>query len=319
MTRGAAAIALALLLLLAPPAAAGEWRGAGSPLALVAEGTVHGTVLTGGGHGYTSENPYAEYAELPAGTVTFARLSVPVWNYNEADTLDVLVNGQALPWEGAPRIVSAWGVASYLFDASGAARPGTNALEARYVNENGGPYGLYLTAVVENQTMPLTRFFVYEGNAALGPATRLDREVVEVDAVVETEGLVNATLATMQIAGTAGERDRLLFNDHLLGEDVGRAKTGPYLDVDTFDVTPYVNATGNRVVFERGDETYIHPFAAALVLTYADGTGVPGTGVTVHEPGRSGGGGVPLPVVGVLLLCVAGAGYLFFDRRRRRP
>jgi hypothetical protein len=319
VTRFVGALALALLLLLAHPVSAGEWRGAGSPLALVAEGTVHGSVYAAGGHGYTSEQPYVEYAELPPGTVTFARLSVPVWNYNEVDTLDVAVNGRALPGRTAPDIVSAWGVASYLFDATGAVRPGMNVLEARYVNENGAPYAHYLTAVVENRSMPLVRFFIFEGNAALAPSTKLDREVVLVNASIETAGLESATLTTMQIAGTAGERDLLLFNDRLLGEDVGRAKDGPYIDIDTFDVTAYVNATGNRVVFERGDESYIHPFAAALVLTYADGAGVPETGVSVHAAGRSGGGGVPLPVVAVLSLCVAGAGYLYYDQRRRRP
>ena len=311
-------ILLLLLLLLAPAAEAGEWRGAGSPLALVAEGTVHGTVYSGGGHGYTSEHPYVEYVDVPGGSVAFARLSVPVWNYNQADTLDVSVNGQPLPGPAQPEIVSAWGVASYLFDATPLVRPGMNVLEARYTNENGAPYTLYLTTVVENESLPLTRFFIYEGNAALAPATGLDAEVVSVNASIETNGLVGASLTTLQIAGTPGERDRLVFNDHLLGEDVGRAKSGPYLDIDTFDVLPYLTATGNRVVFERGDESYIHPFAVALVLTYAEGAGPREAGVSVYTAERDQGRQVPLPVIAVLVLAAIGGGCLYWDRRRRR-
>jgi hypothetical protein len=310
-------IALVLLLLIVPAVTAGEWRGPGSPLALVAEGTVHGSVFASGGHGYTQEQPYIEYLQLPGGRVSFARLSVPVWNYNEADTLDVSVNGLALPQRTTSDIVSAWGVASYLFDATSLVRPGMNIVEARYVNENGAPYTVFMTAVIENQTSPVTRFFLYEGNSALAPATKLDREVVQVNATIETAGLVNATLTTMQIAGTAGERDRLLFNDHLLGEDVGRAKDGPYLDIDSFDVTSQVNRTGNRVVFERGDENYIHPFAVALVLTYEDGTEVPVTGVSSFVAERTQGRQIPIPVIAVLVLSVIGAGYLYYNRRRR--
>ncbi|HOT95205.1 MAG TPA: DUF3344 domain-containing protein [Methanoregulaceae archaeon] len=318
MTRSApvGALVLLLLLLLAPAVNAGEWRGAGSPLTLVAEGTVHGSVFASGGHGYTQEQPYTEYLELPPGQVTFARLSVPVWNYNEADTLDVSVNGQALPQRTWSDIVSAWGVASYLFDVTGLVHPGMNRVEARYRNDNGAPYAVFLTAVVENQSMPVTRFFVYEGNSALAPGTKLDREIVGVNATVETGGLERATLVTMQIAGTAGERDRLLFNDHLLGEDVGRAKSGPYLDIDTFDVTPLVNRTGNRVVFERGDENYLHPFNVVLVLTYADGAGVPVTGVSSRLVEHARGREVPLPVIAVLVLSVLGAAYLYRIRRR---
>ena len=317
MTRFAPSLGLILMLLLAPAVTAGEWCGAGSPLALVAEGTVHGSVYAGGGHGYTSEQPYTEYMEIPEGRATFARLSVPVWNYNAGDTLDVTVNGQALPQRTTADIVSAWGVASYLFDVTGFARPGLNVVEARYENENGAPYACYLTTVVENASMPLTRFFIYEGNTALAPATKMDREVVAVNASIETAGLVNASLITMQIAGTAGERDRLLFNDRLLGEDVGRAKDGPYLDIDTFDVAPFLNRTENRIVFERGDENYIHPFAAALVLTYADGSAVPETGITVSTTERAQGRQIPLPVIAVLVLSMVGIGYLYYGRRRR--
>jgi len=314
----ARAVALLLLvLLLAPAVTAGEWRGAGSPLVLVAEGTVRGSVYASGGHGYTSENPYVEYMEVPGGRVAFGRLCVPVWNYNEGDTLDVTVNGQALPQRaGSADIVSAWGVASYLFDVTDLVRPGMNVVEARYRNDNGAPYACYLTAVVENRSMPLTRFFVYEGNRALAPATRIDREIVEVNASIETAGLESATLTTMQIAGTAGERDRLLFNDGLLGEDVGRAKDGPYLDIDTFDVAPFLGPAENRIVFERGDETYIHPFAAALELTYDDGAAVSETGVSVLVAEREQGRQVPFAVIAVLLLAAIAGGYAWYARRR---
>jgi hypothetical protein len=313
-----ALLLVALLALLVPAVPAGEWRGAGSPLALVADGAVHGTVVTAGGHGYTSEQPYVEYVDLPPGEVRYGRLSVPVWNYNEGDTLDVAVNGQALQPRTDPDVASAWGVASYLFDAHELLRPGRNVIEVRYRNQNGAPYAIYLTAVVENASEPLRRFFLFEGNTALASSTHLDRLEVPVNGSIETAGLANASLRTMEIAGTAGERDRLLFNDRLLGEDVGRAKSGPYLDIDAFDLTGAVKEHGNRIVFERGDEAYLHPFTAALVLQYADGGAVPTTGIAVHAAEHSADRAVPLPVIAVLVLSALGGGYLFWSRRRRR-
>jgi hypothetical protein len=311
------AVILLLLLLLIPGVSAGEWRGSGSPLSLMANGTVHGTVVTAGGHGYTSEQPYTEYFDLPAGRIAYGAIAVPSWNYDASDTLTLIVNGKELPERTTPDSASAWGVASYLFDVTDLLKTGSNVAEVRYNNQNGAPYAVYLTAVVENSSMPLCSFFTYEGNTALAPATHMDSETVAVDGPVKIAGLENATLSTMLIAGTAGENDRLLFNDRLLGEDVGRAKSGPYLDLDQFDVTAAMNTTGNHISFERGDESYIHPFAATLVLQYANGTSVPETGVTVHSVASSPGRVIPLPVIAVLVLAVLGGVYLYRNRRGR--
>lgn len=307
-----------LLLLLVPVVSAGEWRGSGNHLTLMANGTVHGTVITEGGHGYTSEQPYTEYFEIPEGKIVYGEIAVPSWNYDEGDTLTLTVNGQALPTRTAPDSASAWGVASYLFDATSLLKTGPNIAEVRYTNQNGAPYAIYLTAVVENASMPLCSFFTYEGNAALAPATHQDTETVAIDGAVDTTGLENATLNTMLIAGTKGEKDRLLFNDRLLGEDVGQAKSGPYLDLDQFDVTNAMNTTGNHITFNRGDESYIHPFAATLVLHYGHDPSISENGVTVHQVASSPTRVIPLPVIAVLVLALLGGGYLYWNRRTQR-
>ena len=74
-------ILLISILMPVPPASAGEWRGDGTPLYVIAEGSIHGGIYVGGGHGLTYEDPYIEYFYLPA-DIEYARLYVPVWNYN---------------------------------------------------------------------------------------------------------------------------------------------------------------------------------------------------------------------------------------------
>ena len=261
-------VLLISILLLVPLASAGEWRGEGTPLYTIAEGSIHGGVYVGGGHGLTYEDPYVEYFDLPD-NIEYARLYVPMWNYNEGDWVEVTINEKILGKKSEPDYVAAWGVCDYVFTITDELSPGMNTVSVTYHNTNGAPYSIVLVAVYKDATMPQTRFWIAEGNHALSEMEKIDNAEV----IFESEHLkatTNATLWTMMIAGNEGEMDKLYFNSHLLGEDVGRRKSGAYFDLDRWDVTEFVGTTNNTVRFDRGEESYIHPFNAVLAVEYME-------------------------------------------------
>jgi len=301
-------VLLFVLLLFVPVASGGEWRGEGTPLYVVAEGRVHGGVFVGGGHGYTHENPYEEYFDLPS-RIEYARLYVPMWNYNRDDWLEVSINNRTLGRRSLPDYLAAWGVACYVYNVTGMLSEGVNRVSVRYHNLNGAPYGIVLVAVYRNSSMPQTEFWIAEGNQALARQTRDSTSVVFNATSLEIK---NATLWTVLIAGNKGEEDRLYFNSQLLGEDVGRAKSGAYFDLDRWDVTGLVGLN-NTLRFERGEEAYIHPFNAVLAVEYLydQGEDYLRLGGQVG-PGRA---TVPMPVIVVLVASVV---FFFYRLRRRR-
>ncbi|MCD4842800.1 MAG: DUF3344 domain-containing protein [Methanosarcinales archaeon] len=288
------------ILLLVPLASAGEWRGDGTPLYTIAEGRIHGGVYVGGGHGLTYEDPYVEYFDLP-GNIEYARLYVPVWNYNEGDWIEVSINGKSLGRSSEPSYVSAWGICDYVVNVTNELSPGMNTVSITYHNTNGAPYSIVLVAVYNDTTMPQTRFWIAEGNHALSQTSKIDyAEVIfkgDGDIPIET---TNATLWTMMIAGNEGEIDKLYFNSNLLGEDVGRRKSGAYFDLDSWDVTEFVGTANNSVWFERGGETYIHPFNAVLSIEFMEDQG--DDYIKIHPMAESEGEDIPRAVIVVLVI-----------------
>lgn len=250
-------VILLALYLFAPK---GGWQGDGTPLYTIAQGRVHGGIYVGGGHGYTNENPYIEYFEVPAGAVKYARLYIPVWNYHRSDTMNVTVNGKALEIRAEPDYIAAWGVAGYSFNATSYVHSGTNKVVVSYYNPGGGPYGIMLVAVYEDPALPKIQFWINEGNYALAYTNGKDATTTTFSGSVPGK---NATLYTLIIAGTNGEIDELYFDSNLIGTDVGRSKTGKFFDLDRFNIT--LTEPKSTVRFERGDEGYIHPFAAVLI------------------------------------------------------
>ena len=261
-------VLLISILLLVPLASAGEWRGEGTPLYTIAEGSIHGGVYVGGGHGLTYEDPYVEYFDLPD-NIEYARLYVPMWNYNEGDWVEVTINEKILGKKSEPDYVAAWGICDYVFNVTDELSPGMNTVSVTYHNTNGAPYSIVLVAVYNDTTMPQTRFWIAEGNHALSQTSKIDHAEVIFKGDIPKEA-INATLWTMMIAGNEGEIDKLYFNSNLLGEDVGRRKSGAYFDLDRWDVTEFMLDANNSVRFERGDESYIHPFNAILSVEYTE-------------------------------------------------
>ncbi|KAF5410782.1 MAG: DUF3344 domain-containing protein [Euryarchaeota archaeon] len=314
-------ISVTLAVIASPAAIAGEWHGSGTPLYTIASGGVHGSVYVGGGYGLTYEDPYVEYFDLPA-NIIYARMYVPMWNYNRGDTLTVSINKKELEIRGEPDYIAAWGVSCYAYDVTDVAfNEGINTISATYENNNGGPYGLFLVAVYENESMPYTQFWIDEGNYALSKAVAADGGKNRGDALfpgdVSTNTVKKADLWTVIIAGTGGEVDELWFNSKSLGTDIGRAKTGNYLDFDHFDVTPDIISHNNTAILKRGDEQYIHLFNAVLLVEHDDN--VKGdTKLTIHEAQSSTGPGIPIPVIAVLVISIIGFFLIYLKKKQER-
>lgn len=288
------------ILLLVPLASAGEWRGDGTPLYTIAEGKIHGGVYVGGGHGLTYEDPYVEYFDLP-GNIEYARLYVPVWNYNEGDWIEVSINEKSLGKISEPDYVAAWGICDYVSDVTNELLPGMNTVSVTYHNTNGAPYSIVLVAVYSDTTMPQTRFWIAEGNHALSQTSKIDHDEVIFKGDIP-KGTTNATLWTMMIAGNEGEIDKLYFNSNLLGEDVGRRKSGAYFDLDRWDVTEFVDTANNSVLFDRGEESYIHPFNAVLFVEFMEDQG--DDYIEIHTMAESEGENVPRAVIMFLVISI---------------
>ncbi|MEA1894569.1 MAG: DUF3344 domain-containing protein [Euryarchaeota archaeon] len=312
---------IAIIAVISQSAIAGEWRGSGTPLYTIASGSLHGGVHVEGGHGLTYVDPYTEYFDLP-NNIIYARLYVPMWNYNKGDTLTISINDNELKTREEPDYIAAWGVCCYAYDVTGVPfEEGLNVISATYENNNGAPYGIFIVTVYENESMPYTKFWIDEGNYALNKATvdgsTKDQGEALFPGDVKTETVEKADLWTVMIAGTGGEIDELWFNSKLLGKDVGRAKTGSYLDFDHFNVSDDLISHNNTVIFKRGDEQYLHPFNAVLVLEHK--SGVEGDKeLTVYEAQSSLRSGIPVPVIAVLAIAIIGFFLIYLKKKHER-
>lgn len=310
-----------LVMIASPAAIAGEWHGTGTPLYTIASGGLHGGVHVGGGHGLTYADPYVEYFDLP-GNIIYARMYVPMWNYNRGDTLTVSINERELEMRGEPDYIAAWGVSCYAYDVSDVVfNEGINTISATYENNNGGPYAIFLVAVYKNESMPYTQFWINEGNHALTKAVAAGGGTNRGDALfpgaVNTNTVEKADLWTVIIAGTGGEDDELWFNSKLLGTDVGRAKTGNYLDFDHFDVTHEIISRNNTAIFKRGDEQYIHPFNAVLLVEH-EGSVEGDTELMIYDAQSATGPSIPIPVIAVLVISIIGFFLIYMKKKQER-
>ncbi|MDD3041759.1 MAG: DUF3344 domain-containing protein [Methanosarcinaceae archaeon] len=277
----------------------GGWRGDGTPPYTIAEGTVKGGVYVEGGHGYSREDPYVEAFELPEGEVKYARVYIPIWNYDGGDSIRVFVNGEEIAERQEPDYLSAWGLGLYCLEAGSFLHSGKNEVSVRSQNPGGGPYGITLAAVYRNESMPPVRFWINEGNYALAYTNKKDSVSSSFKGTLPDRP---ASLQVLLAAGTKGETDFLYFDSELVGTDVGRSADGRYFDLYRTEVIPESRESTLR--FERGDEGYLHPCVAVLVGgTESDSDP---EFLEVHEQRASEGNRIPVPVILVTLLaCLA--------------
>jgi hypothetical protein len=290
-------LGVGLLFLLPLFSGNGGWHGDGIPPYTIAEGAVRGEVYVDGGHGYTGENPYIQYFELPSGEVRYARLYVPVWNYDSGDSIAVKVNGEKLALMQEPDYVSAWGTALYCLDANSSLHTGMNEVSVLSENPGGGPYGITLAAICENSSMAPVRFWINEGNYALSYTNKKDSVTTTFK---DTYSGKNASLYALLVAGTEGEKDELYFDSISIGSDAGRSAQGKYFDLYSVPVSP--ESSESTLCFKRGEEGYIHPCVAVLVSESESNSEF----FKIHEQKTGKRGNTPLPVIIVYLLaCLA--------------
>ena len=285
------------LLLLYFVSGNGGWQGDGIPPYTIAEGVVRGEVYVDGGHGYTGENPYIQYFKLPSGDIKFARLYVPVWNYKSGNSIRVTVNGNNLEVRQEPDYSSAWGVGLYCLQINNSLHAGINEVSISPEIPGGGPYGTTLVAVCENRSQSPVKFWINEGDYALAYTNNKDNVTSTFEG---TSPGKNASLYTMIVAGTEGERDELYFDSTNIGSDVGRSAQGKYFDL--FSTSVSLKSTESSLRFERGDEGYLHPCVAVLVSESESNDEY----LKLHEQKNTESQQVPLPVIIVCLLaCLA--------------
>jgi hypothetical protein len=283
----------------------GGWQGDGIPPYTIAEGAVRGSVYVDGGHGYTGEDPYLQYFKLPSGDVKYARLYVPVWNYKSGNSIRVTVNGKELAIRQEPDYASAWGVGLYCFYANSSLHAGTNEVSVLSEIPGGGPYGITLVAVSENRSLPPVRFWINEGNYALAYTNKKDSVTSTFEG---TSPGKNASLYTMIVAGTEGERDELYFDSTNIGSDVCKSAQGKYFDLYSIPVLQKSKVSTLR--FERGDEGYLHPCVAVLVSEPDSSDEY----LKIHDQKNAESGKVPLPVIIVCLLAFLAVALRFRKR-----
>jgi hypothetical protein len=284
---------IGLLIILSFFQGNGGWQGDGMPPYTIAEGIVRGEVYVNGGHGYTGENPYLQYFDLPSGKVKYARFYVPVWNYDSGDSIRIAVNGKDFSIKQDPDYVSAWGTALYCFDANNSLHSGLNEISVLSENPGGGPYGITLVAVCENSSLPPVRFWINEGNYALSYTNKKDNVKSTFE---DTSPGKKASLYTLLVAGTQGEKDELYFDSTIIGKDVGRSAQGKYFDLYSVSVSP--ESSKSTLRFERGEEGYLHPCVAVLVSESESANEF----FKIHEQKTAKRGNIPLPVIIVCLL-----------------
>ncbi len=148
-----------------------------------------------------------------------------------------------------PDYVSAWGTALYCLNTSSSLHTGLN--EVSVFSENpggGGPYGITLAAVCENSSLSPVRFWINEGNYALSYTNKKDRVTTAFEDTYPPGK--NATLYTMLVAGTEGEKDELYFDSASIGSDIGKSAQGKYFDLYSGSVSS--ENSESILLFERG-------------------------------------------------------------------
>ena len=281
---------LLLVLMLFVGSASADYNFDGVPytdkLEMVAHGTVKGGVYVDGGHGLGT-TPYTQSFNVPEGTVKWARLYVGVWGGTEEKTGSIAVtfNGMELgtlelegKYDTNPNVYcSGHGVYWIVYDVTSNTTSGpVDAVVTTSGDIDGRVYGVVLAAVYKDPDGEKVKYWINEGNVNLhGEGWSGDIQTTNDEAKAEFTGTLNvdkfaaARLTAVYLTGTHGLNDHLYFNDEKLCDgdncdDIANSKQ--YFDLKTFDVTDHLDKKANRAKFERGDEDYVHPVLAVLVL-----------------------------------------------------
>ena len=138
-------------------------------------------------------------------------------------------------------------------------------LNIYFGNLDGRVYGIILVVVYEGGDDPKDiRYWINEGNDGLNYRTPHDEGTTDFDGEVGTDSIKNAKLTMVHLTAYDPTcSDCLQFNDNSL--DTSMVDTNTF-ELNTWDVTDYVESEGNKVWYRRGGDNYVSVTNAILIL-----------------------------------------------------
>ncbi|MCK4734749.1 MAG: DUF3344 domain-containing protein [Methanophagales archaeon] len=254
--------------------------------------TLHGGVYYDGGHGLANA-PYEQtYTLQDFDNMLFAHVYMYVWGGTMENTgweqlnftnatgtttvfdklwLDAKNDTNKNAW------ISTCGAHVIWHNVTDLVTPGENTAEVN-TGETGGTGfdgrvdNLHMIAVYEKAGMPERKVWVVQGHDALchkysdNPAH--DYGIANFEGDINTSKWETAYLYTAFEAGDSGKHDTISFNGNLLCTDCANSSTyPPYMDLEVFNVTGLLNATGGQHVdWYRDGDDYQHNINVMLVL-----------------------------------------------------
>lgn len=319
--------ALLISLFMATANANYNWNG--FPLQTAAQGEVQGDVLTFETLGLQNAPMTCDF-DIP-GDVQWARVYTSVWGgtpdyrgWAQVQVNDHLFDKTMLYGKSDTNdnvYVTGYGVYYLYFDATSLLKKGHNTVVVNTSQRDpeskidGRIYSLLVVAAVKEPGGSTTKYWITNGNVNLHGSgwtagtnpDKLDQTSASFSGV-DTSGMKQANLTTMELTSTKGLPDYILFNNNDLGttpsnpenyaagaKDIadedsfnangGQGILGRYVDIERFDVTSMVKGD-NTVTFLRGKDTngdgeisssgdqpegedYLHPVFAMLTIKSA--------------------------------------------------
>ena len=153
-------------------------------------------------------------------------------------------------------------------------------------------YGIVLVVVYDNTSQSDYEYQYWIKSGQDGFCHEFDPDCVDGDTLpahdssttyyngtADACNVTKANLTQVFLTAAAGETYDLEFNGYDLDESKLDAHSGPnneptgYFDFDTWDVTNYVEPSGNDFWFSRGTDDYVSLTVSALVLNVSDSVG----------------------------------------------
>ena len=153
-------------------------------------------------------------------------------------------------------------------------------------------YGIVLVVVYDNTSQSDYEYQYWIKSGQDGFCHEFDPDCVDGDTLpahdssttyyngtADACNVTKANLTQVFLTAAAGETYDLEFNGYDLDESKLDAHSGPnneptgYFDFDTWDVTNYVEPSGNDFYFHRGTDDYVSLTVSALVLNVSDSVG----------------------------------------------
>jgi len=257
----------------------------GYPITWALYGKIHGDIFIDGGHG-ADTTPYSETFSLPKGNnIIWASVLIGVWGGNEYNSgwIELYLNNTMIKRQDLNGVndvstnvlISTHGCYLVIYNI-------TNYLELNTTIElkvntggtsfDGRVYGIILIILysVPNKAI---KFCIGYGNIGfhyLVQGTYYNSFSFNFKDTYDPSKFIYSDIYVSYLASSSGENDYLYFNGILLDNNAGDESSGPYFDLDSYNVSDYLKPS-NYIEFKRGDESYLHPILAVLKSTYKPG------------------------------------------------